>query len=159
MTIDDNLLFENFDFETDEDDNELTIGLRATQGGMNPRQRPMIALTIADLQILDVQENGDMTIRGLDRASLEIEVRGNGAITLDGQLDRLTLNLSGDVSMSAENLAVEELRLENTGDGDVVVQVADTVTSKVDGEGAGIIIGDPATIDVQQKGNGKLQTR
>ena len=127
----------------------------STQGGVNPSQRPMIALTITDLQILDVNGDGDVTIRGLDGASLEIEVRGDGAITLDGQLDRLTLDLSGDVSVSAEDLAVEELRLEDTGDGDVVVQVADTVTGKVDGEGTVTIIGDLATIDVQQNGNGK----
>jgi len=138
LTFDDNLLAL---ISTEVVDGVLVI--EATEPFL-PTMELVVRATVPDLQSVEVDGGGEVTVTGVDNAGMSIAVDGVGKATLSGQTDRLTIDIDGAGSVSARELEADAVEITIDGGGQAWVNAANTLDVAIDGFGVVRYNGDPA---------------
>jgi hypothetical protein len=118
--------------------NTLQIFYKADEGErVNPTKTVKITIVVKDLQDVEFDSAGELTVEGLETQDLEISLSGAGNLKLiEVLLEKLTVNLSGAGSMTASGTA-DNLRVIISGFGDFDGKDLQSQTAYVNISGAG----------------------
>jgi hypothetical protein len=99
--------------------NTLRIYYKAAEGErVNPTKMVKITIVVKDLQDVELNSAGELTIDGLETGKLEVSLSGAGNLKLNGiAVEDLLVSLSGAGSTTASGTA-DELRVIISGFGD-----------------------------------------
>lgn len=118
--------------------------------------RTAVCVAIPDLRALTLQGSGDAMVLDLKQAELSIEIKGSGAVTVGGHVERLEADVVGSGEVDARYLAASFGVLSVTGSGEIVAKVTGEVSAEVTGSGEIEVLGDPQRRSERVTGRGQV---
>lgn len=98
-----------------------------------------------------------LTVKQLSGPIFALESKGASEVTLDGNVDRLLVDMTGASQLAAARLQAKTAEISITGAGDSEVAVTDTLNVAITGAGKVTYSGNPATIKKQITGAGSIR--
>jgi hypothetical protein len=98
-----------------------------------------------------------LTVKQLSGPIFALECKGASEVTLDGNVDRLLVDMTGASQLAAAGLQAKTAEISTTGAGDAEVAVTDTLKVAITGAGKVTYSGNPATIKKQITGAGSIR--
>jgi len=98
-----------------------------------------------------------LTVKQLSGPIFALESKGASEVTLDGNVDRLLVDMTGASQLAAAGLQAKTAEISITGAGDSEVAVTDTLNVAITGAGKVTYSGNPATIKKQITGAGSIR--
>ena len=98
-----------------------------------------------------------LTVKQLSGPIFALESKGASEVTLDGNVDRLLVDMTGASQLAAAGLQAKTAEISTTGAGDSDVAVTDTLKVVITGAGKVTYSGNPATINKQITGAGSIR--
>ena len=98
-----------------------------------------------------------LTVKQLSGPTFALESKGASEVTLDGNVDRLLVDMTGASQLAAAGLQAKTAEISTTGAGDSEVAVTDTLNVAITGAGKVTYSGNPATIKKQITGAGSIR--
>jgi hypothetical protein len=86
-----------------------------------------------------------------------VEAKGASQISLDGNVDRLLVDMTGASHLAADGLQAKSAEISTTGAGDAEVAVTDALNVVITGAGKVTYSGNPPTIKKQITGAGSIR--
>ncbi len=90
---------------------------------------------------------------------IEANISGSGTIMMTGMADKLFGTVAGSGNMLCRDMPVKEVDLTIAGSGDAEVMVSESLKVKIAGSGSVFYYGDPASIDQNITGSGRVIKR
>ena len=100
-----------------------------------------------------------LTVKQLSGPIFALESKGASEVTLDGNVERLLVDMTGASQLAADGLQAKTAEISTTGAGDAEVAVTDTLNVVITGAGKVTYSGNPATINKQITGAGSIRHR
>jgi hypothetical protein len=100
-----------------------------------------------------------LTVKQLSEPTFALESKGASEVTLDGNVDRLLVDMTGASELAANGLQAKTAEISTTGAGNAEVAVTDTLKVVITGAGKVTYSGNPATINKQITGAGSIRHR
>lgn len=129
----------------------------SSEQGQQPDQT--MPVTQADHLFLESLDLGEVTVTGLDRASVEVRAEGVGEIELEGRVALLGIELVDLTEVRARHLTATEVDVFSDGVGDVTVTALERVDIENWGLGTITVYGDPASRRVVNDSVGEVKFR
>ena len=98
-----------------------------------------------------------LTVKQLNGPIFALECKGASEVTLDGNVDRLLVDMTGASQLAADGLQAKTAEISTTGAGDAEVAVTETLNVVITGAGKVTYAGNPATIKKQITGAGSIR--
>ena len=98
-----------------------------------------------------------LTAKQLSGPTFALESKGASEVTLSGNIDRLSVDMTGASQLAAAGLQTKTAEISTTGAGDAEVAVSDTLNVAITGAGKVTYSGNPATIKKQITGAGSIR--
>jgi hypothetical protein len=98
-----------------------------------------------------------LTARQLSGPIFALESKGASEVSLDGNVDRLLVDMTGASQLAADGLQAKTAEISTTGAGDAAVAVSDTLKVVITGAGKVTYSGNPPTIKKQITGAGSIR--
>ena len=98
-----------------------------------------------------------LTVKQLSGPTFALESKGASEVTLSGNIDRLSVDMTGASQLAAAGLQTKTAEISTTGAGDSEVAVSDTLNVAITGAGKVTYSGNPATIKKQITGAGSIR--
>lgn len=98
-----------------------------------------------------------LTAKQLSGPTFALECKGASEVTLSGNIDRLSVDMTGASQLAAAGLQTKTAEISTTGAGDAEVAVSDTLNVAITGAGKVTYSGNPATIKKQITGAGSIR--
>jgi Putative auto-transporter adhesin, head GIN domain len=98
-----------------------------------------------------------LTVKQLSGSTFALESKGASDVTLDGNVDRLLVDMTGASQLAADRLQTKTAEISTTGAGDADVAVTDTLNVVITGAGKVTYSGNPPTIKKQITGAGSIR--
>jgi hypothetical protein len=98
-----------------------------------------------------------LTVKQLSGPTFALESKGAADVTLNGNVDRLLVDMTGASQLAADGLQVKTAEISTTGAGDAEVAVTDTLNVVITGAGKVTYSGNPPTIKKQITGAGSIR--
>ena len=98
-----------------------------------------------------------LTAKQLSGPIFALESKGASQISLDGNVDRLLVDMTGASQLAAGGLQAKSAEISTTGAGDAEVAVTDTLNVVITGAGKVTYSGNPPTIKKQITGAGSIR--
>jgi putative autotransporter adhesin-like protein len=98
-----------------------------------------------------------LTVKQLSGPIFALESKGASEVTLDGNVDRLLVDMTGASQLAAAGLQAKTAEISTTGAGDSEVAVTDTLNVAITGAGKVTYSGNPATMKKQITGAGSIR--
>jgi hypothetical protein len=95
----------------------------------------------------------------LSEPSFALESKGASQVSLDGNIERLLVDMTGASQLAADGLQAKTAEISTTGAGDADVTVTDTLKVAITGAGKVTYSGNPPTIKKQITGAGSIRHR
>jgi hypothetical protein len=158
ITIDDNLesllrLLENVS------ENELKIQFKGNKDNQMYVENTnlKIKITMPEASVIKNSGNSNLNVQNISGHYFKLENTGNGNSNISGTVDVLDIIKIGNGDVDASNLNVKKAELKSMGNGDLTVNVSETLSAKLTGNGD-IINTGKANFDSDSKklGNGVL---
>ncbi|MFV8359054.1 GIN domain-containing protein [Flavobacterium sp. LS1P3] len=158
ITIDDNLesllrLSENVS------ENELKIQFKGNKDNQMYVENTnlKIKITMPEASVIKNSGNSNLNVQNISGHYFKLENTGNGSSNISGTVDVLDIIKIGNGDVDASNLNVKKAELKSMGNGDLTVNVSETLSAKLTGNGD-IINTGKANFDSDSKklGNGVL---
>ena len=158
ITIDDNLesllrLSENVS------ENELKIQFKGNKDNQMYVENTnlKIKITMPEASVIKNSGNSNLSVQNISGLYFKLENTGNGDSNVSGTIDFLDINKIGNGDVDASNLNVKKAELKSTRNGDLTVNVSETLSARLTGNGD-IINTGKANFDSGSKksGNGDL---
>ena len=99
-----------------------------------------------------------LTVKQLRGESFALESKGASEVILDGNIDRLLVDMTGASQLAADGLQAKIAEISTTGAGDAEVTVSDALNVVITGAGKVTYSGNP-TIKKQITGAGSIRRR
>jgi hypothetical protein len=96
-------------------------------------------------------------VKQLSGPIFALESKGASEVTLDGNVDRLLVDMTGASQLAAAGLQAKTAEISTTGAGDAEVAVTDTLKVVITGAGKVTYAGNPPTIKKQITGAGSVR--
>lgn len=93
---------------------------------------------------------------GLDAASVRTEISGSGSVTLFNRAMQQDATITGSGSYHAATLNTEVARMIISGSGNANIAVNSSLTARLSGSGSVYYRGNPARVDVNATGSGRV---
>jgi len=124
--------------------------LKATKG---------ISMTIASSALADVHLSGptELVINNLSVTDLKIESSGVSSLNVDGSVNNLDANLSGESKLNAKSLQTKNAKLSISGMSIADISATDALDATVSGASTLTYSGNPKSIEQKVSGLGKIQ--
>jgi hypothetical protein len=150
VVIDDNLVDI---IETKVAGNKLTIEAnKRFSSGIGP----VVNIKTPVLTAAEFSGMGTLSIRGFAGDTLELKMSGAGAVTASGEVQSLTIEVSGTGNADLKKLKAKSANIKLTGPGNIFTSVQDTVNIESSGTGSIQIIGNPMDIKKKITGGGAV---
>ena len=124
--------------------------------GGDPFSDVRVKVSAGALAGIRVDGSGDVTLTGLNRDALELEIQGAGDIKASGSVGNLTATVDGAGDANLSGLVARIARVTVDGAGDAQLNVTDTLDVSVHGAGDVSYRGDPA-VTSSVEGAGELR--
>ena len=98
-----------------------------------------------------------LTVKQLSGPTFALESKGASEVTLSGNIDRLSVDMTGASQLAAAELQTKTAEISTTGAGDAEVAVTDTLKVVITGAGKVTYSGNPPTIKKQITGAGSIR--
>jgi hypothetical protein len=98
-----------------------------------------------------------LTVKQLSGPTFALESKGASEVSLDGNVDRLLVDMTGASQLAADRLHAKTAEISTTGAGDADVAVTDTLNVVITGAGKVTYSGNPPTIKKQITGAGSIR--
>lgn len=136
VTIDDNL-YPLLLVENNAANNQLSIRLKGNNNNKMYIEdtKIKIKVTLPKVAALKNDSNGFLTVSGITGNNLIVETLDNGSTELIGTIDNLDSKSTGNGVLNAKQLLVKKATVKASGNGNVYINVSDSITSKTSGNG------------------------
>lgn len=104
-----------------------------------------VNVSMVRLDNLKVDGSNDIDVKGL-KNNLTLDMDGSSTVFLSGEVQRLQIHMKGAGDVKAEGLRADDVFIEMTGSGDVVVYAVKLLNVTVDGAGTVRYKGNPRII-------------
>jgi len=118
--------------------------------------RLTVQITVPELESLRLEGGNDVSITGLRGGDTTIKASGAANITADGELNELTVRLTGAGHADLSKLAVTEAKVTVDGVGSVVVNPREALDATMNGVGAIFYTGTPHKVNTRMNGLGTI---
>ena len=98
-----------------------------------------------------------LTAKQLSGPTFALESKGAAEVSLDGNIDRLLVDMTGASQLVADGLQTKTAEISTTGAGDADVTVSETLKIVITGAGKVTYSGNPATIQKNITGAGSIR--
>ena len=98
-----------------------------------------------------------LIVKQLSGPIFALEAKGASQVLLDGNVDRLLVDMTGASQLTAAGLQAKTAEISTTGAGDAEVAVSDTLKVAITGAGKVTYSGNPPTIKKQITGAGSIR--
>jgi hypothetical protein len=131
-------------------------GRLAIKGDWHGRKGLKVRITAPEIEGLDFDAPGDVTLTGLDQDSLT--VNGNGALSLDasGKVRKLAVTTDGAGSLDFGKLQVQDATIRVNGAGNMVIGASGNVDVQINGIGNVTLVRKPANLKSEINGIGNV---
>ncbi|NVJ97303.1 MAG: DUF2807 domain-containing protein [Alphaproteobacteria bacterium] len=118
-----------------------------------------VTVTMPTLEGFEVLGAVDAEMRGLKSEKLEVELKGAGAIEMEGTCGSLDIELKGAGEVDAEDLKCSDVEVDVKGVGEAKVFASESVDANVSGIGSITVYGDPKTVRESDSWLGKIRIK
>lgn len=126
--------------------------------GVNIRQgKAVVFVALPEAPSIKIQGSGDVTMRDLRQAGLELEIEGSGNINAYGQVADLEVDIAGSGDVDASELIADRARLAVAGSGSIEALIRTEVRARVVGSGDILVRGNPPHRDHSVAGSGEIK--
>jgi hypothetical protein len=139
---------------TEVKDHTLVVGLRSGTNFFS--HSPHVTISMPKLRAFSNSGAGKATISGLDGGDFAIENNGVASISAAGRADGLTVTLAGAGKVDTTGLDARDATVDNDGVGSVRVRARGNLTATVNGVGEIRYAGNPAHVQSQVNGVGRI---
>jgi hypothetical protein len=117
-----------------------------------------IVLTAPGVTHFGMSGSGDLTIANYKQDKIELRVSGNGDVTAHGDVNDLTLEVSGSGDADLGGLKAKTADIEMSGSGDAKAAPTDSAKVKISGSGDVTLLTHPPRLETNVSGSGDLHT-
>jgi|TARA_Y100001934_G_scaffold221747_1_gene264474 hypothetical protein len=117
----------------------------------------MVAVVLPDAPDFQISGSGEATLYSVKQDSLALTVSGSGGLTVYGQVQRLSAEISGSGDVDCSDLSAESARLQISGSGTVSALVTKDVDATVSGSGSITVRGGPEQRKERTSGSGRIR--
>lgn len=128
----------------------------STRGNVRPKLPLTATISTKTLALVGVSGACRVTARGLTGESFRLEISGAGSSTLQGKVDKFSIELSGAGRVKAEKLLAREVKVLASGAGKAEVRATEALDVVLSGVGKVVYHGDPKKVTQNISGVGKL---
>jgi hypothetical protein len=121
--------------------------------------RLTIQITLPRLESLELQGGNDVRLAGLRGGDTTIKAAGAANINGDGQLDQLTVRMTGAGHADLSKLAAVDATVTVDGVGSVIVNASESLDATMNGVGAIFYTGAPTKVNTRMNGLGTIAQR
>jgi hypothetical protein len=114
----------------DEDDDEDHVVL-----GWSNNSRLRVVVTAPSVKRFDLQGSADLSIRGYDQPTFDLNVSGSGDVDAAGETQTATIDTTGSGDSDLSALQLTDANIDTSGSGDL--RVGPTGTARIDISGSG----------------------
>ncbi|HLY28797.1 MAG TPA: DUF2807 domain-containing protein [Aggregatilineales bacterium] len=139
---------------SDVSSNRLTLSTKSNSN-VQTSQPIRYTLTVKDLKEVVTDGSGKITINALAANNLGVAINGSGSVTLNGKADALAITVSGSGDFDGGKLASKTAMVNDSGSGNVQIQVSDMLNATLSGSGSVRYIGNP-TVNSTLNGSGSV---
>lgn len=118
--------------------------------------RLTVQITVPKLESLKLEGGNDVSVTGLHGGDTTIKASGAANIHADGELDELTVRLTGAGHADLSKLAVVDAKVTVDGVGSVVVNPRESLDATMNGVGAIFYTGSPHKVNTRMNGLGTI---
>jgi len=98
-----------------------------------------------------------LTVKQLSGPTFALESKGAAEVSLDGNIERLLIDMTGASQLAADGLKTKSAEISTTGAGDADVAVTDTLKVVITGAGKVTYSGNPASVERHISGAGSIR--
>lgn len=131
-------------------------GRLSVQGEYHGHRSIKVRITAPQIDGLDLDAPGDVTLAGLDQDALRL--RSSGAIDLEatGRVDRMFVNVEGAGNLDLGELKGKDATIRVDGVGNVTIGATGTVDVEINGAGNVSLVRKPAVLRSRLSGIGHI---
>lgn len=105
----------------------------------------------------DISGSGKTNVDGIFGGMVSVDITGSGDLEVSGWAEQLKANIAGSASVHGYDLKANRCKAEITGSGNIYINVRNTIDADITGSGAVYYCGNPAHINSQSSGSGKIK--
>jgi Putative auto-transporter adhesin, head GIN domain len=132
---------------------DLVISAR---GEFTSREGLEVVVTLPDLDDVELAGSGEIVLKDVDVASLELEVSGSGMVTAGGTAESLKAVVSGSGRIAAGRMKAKAVTAEVSGSGEIEVDAAERLEATVSGSGLIRYSGGAKDVKTSVTGSGTI---
>lgn len=122
-----------------------------------PAEQAVVLITQPNAPDIQLRGNARVLLRDIHQHSLTLQLAGSGDIDINGQLDRLTADVTGSGTIRSNKLIAQSVDCSVTGSGTISAQCLQSVRARVTGSGNIIVHGAPVARDTGVTGSGNIR--
>jgi len=153
VTADDNLVSL---FTSEVKDGTLTLSV--AKGKSLSGKQPVYKVTVNDLREIDLNGSGSIEATKLAGNALAVGIAGSSSSKLAGEVDAVTITVSGSGSCDAGELKAKRAKVTVSGSGELTVNASDELDAKVSGSGSIRYVGTPK-LTANSSGSGTIKPK
>ena len=132
---------------------------RKNWGWTNGQARVTLRVTVPRLESLELQGGNEVYISGFAGGDSRIEIQGAADIEAVGQLDELSVSMSGAGNADLSRLVANDAKVRVSGVGSIFVHPKDSLDATMNGVGAIFYSGSPRKVSTHMNGLGTISQR
>lgn len=125
----------------------------------NNNSRLTLRITVPKLESLQLEGGNDVNVAGLHGGDTTIRAAGAANIRADGDLERLTVRMTGAGHADLSKLAAADATVTVDGVGSVIVNARESLDATMNGVGAIFYTGAPQRVNTRMNGLGTIAQR
>jgi hypothetical protein len=153
VTADDNLIGR---VTTNVRDGKLVI---ATNGSFETRAPIGVDVAVPEFRAATLTGTGAVSVDGVNTSRFEVDLPGDGMVTVDGSAQRLGANLSGTGEARLQDLVARDVVASLSGTGQIQVHATHSLDASVSGTGTIEYAGNPSDVTQDVTGTGTIAAR
>lgn len=150
--------------EIDRSGDELEIssrGRRFSLFGRNDSGYVNIAITMPDIEEMEINGSGDAEIIGIDNEEILLNINGSGDLYVTGKSESVVIEINGSGDVEMDKVAGDDVFIEINGSGNVEFNGGECKRLEIEVEGSGDIdakdlICEEVEIEVDGSGNSRV---
>ena len=116
-----------------------------------------IIIRAPNIHSFDISGRNSLQIEDYRQPRLDIDVSGQGDVTAVGQVDEVSLDVSGDADVDLGKLATKGADVEISGSGDTVIAPTEWAKVQVSGIGDVRLLTQPKKLETDISGGGRVR--
>jgi hypothetical protein len=108
------------------------------------------------LKALTLEGSGDTQLKDMDGSDFRLDLNGSGHVSLQGKVDRVSLNIDGSGDVNAKNMTSQTTEIKITGSGDITTTTRRSLNASITGSGNVSYYGHPGQVVKDVTGSGDI---